>query len=167
MRTRTALGGLRRRDEEHVYSPVDGLVGGLIGGILMGMVTMLLFVLLGKGFWLPMKLIATLLLGADAVATPGFAMMPVLVGMLIHMALSMMFGAAMTWLGRYLPGEVLVRAIVLSLVLWAVTDFLVLPLLDQTFDRGMPSWVFAVGHLMYGIGLGGYLLARGRRATAV
>lgn len=90
---------------------------------------------------------------------------PVLVGMLIHMALSMMFGVAMVWLGRHLPVQVVVRAVVLSLVLWAATNFLVLPIVDQTFYDRFPAWSFAIGHLMYGLGLGGYLASQGERAA--
>ncbi len=155
---------VRRR--EHGYSLVDGLIGGLIGGALMGMLTMMLFWLMGLGFWMPLKLIATLVMGPDAAASRGFEMMPVLVGMMIHMVLSMMSGAAMVWLGRHLPGQVIVRAIVLSLLLWLVADFIVLPIIDPTFDRGMPEWIFAVAHVMYAVGLAGYMTARGKRATA-
>ncbi len=54
----------------------------------------------------------------------------------------------------------------MSLVLWPIANFIVLPPIDLTFDRGMPEWVFAVAHVMSGAGLGGYLLARGKRATA-
>jgi hypothetical protein len=163
--TRTRDYSVTASPRRPVYSLGEGAIGGLVGGVLMGMGTMLLFWVLGQGFWLPMKLIATLLMDASAVDDPGFELGPVLVGMMIHLALSMMFGAAMVWLGRYLPGEALVRAMVMSLVLWLVADFIVMPLIAPTFDRLMPEWIFALSHVLYGAGLGGYLLARGKRAT--
>ncbi len=155
---------VRRR--ARAYSLPDGAIGGLIAGAAMGMLTMLLFWLMGLGFWMPLKLIATLLLRPDAAGSRGFEMMPVLIGMMIHMALSMMFGAVMIWLGRHLPGQVMVRAVVISLLLWAIADFLVLPLVDPTFDRGMPEWIFAVAHLMYGVAFAAYLMACGKRAMS-
>lgn len=157
---------IRVRRKEHEYDLLDGLIGGMIGGVLIGLLTMMLFWLVGLGFWMPLKLIATLLMGPEAVASRGFEMMPVLVGMVIHMVLSMTFGAVMVWLGRYLPGQVMVRAIALSLLLWVIADFMVLPVIAPTFDRGMPEWIFAVAHVIYAIGLAACLMTRGRRAAA-
>ena len=148
-----------RNEPERTFNPLDGIVGGLIGGILMGMVSMLIFWFRDLGFWYPLRLIATLVRWPDAGAARGFELGPVLVGIVIHMALSMMFGVALVWIGRRLPGQVIVRAVVLSLVLWGITNFIALPLVDQTFYDRFPAWIFAIGHMMYGLGLGGYLLS--------
>jgi uncharacterized membrane protein YagU involved in acid resistance len=115
-----------------MFTARDGVLGGLIGGILMGMTSMVLFWLRDLGSWYPLRLIATLVRWRNAVTERGFELAPVLVGMMIHMALSMMFGVGMVLVGRHLPGQVVVRAVVLSLILWAVTNYLVLPIIDQT-----------------------------------
>lgn len=88
------------------------------------------------------------------------------VGIIIHMALSMKFGVGLVWIGRGLPRQMDVRAVVLSLALWTVTNFIALPLVDQTFYNRSPTWIFAVGHVMYGIRLGGYLLSKRAHAAA-
>jgi hypothetical protein len=165
MSTRGYASGAATTEPGIRYTALDGVVGGLIGGVLMGMTSMVLFWLRDLGFWYPLRLIASLVRWPDAAAERGFEMGPVLVGMMIHMALSMMFGVAMVWLGRRLPGQVVVRAVVLSLVLWAATNFLVLPIIDQTFYDRFPAWIFAIGHLMYGLGLGGYLASQGERTA--
>ncbi len=157
--------GVRRSEPERTFNPLDGVMGGLIGGILMGMASMLIFWLRDLGFWYPLRLIATLVRWPDAAAERGFELGPVLVGIIIHMALSMMFGVALTWIGRRLPWQAVLRAVVLSLVLWVITNFIVLPLVDQTFYDQSPAWIFAIGHVMYGLGLGGYLLSQRARAA--
>lgn len=150
-------------EPENRYTVLDGIIGGAIGGILMGMASMLLFWLRDLGLWYPLRLIATLVRWPDAAAERGFDLGPVLVGLIIHMALSMMFGVAMVLIGRRLPGQVIIRSVVLSLVLWLATNFIALPLVDQIFYDQFPAWIFGVGHVMYGLGLGGYLMAQGAR----
>ncbi len=148
------------------YSLADGVIGGIIGGALMGMVSMVLFPMLGiGGFWQPMNLIAALF-NQEWGLIGGFAPLPSMLGMMVHLMMSAGLGALFAWTaGDAGRGKVVLRAVIVSLVLWAVIDFLLLPLVNPVMTQVFPAWLFALVHVMYGLGLGGYLAARGRRAT--
>lgn len=154
-------------DQRPMYSPADGAIGGLIGGILQGMFTMLLFVLLGiGGFWQPMNLIAALF-NQQWGAIQGFEMLPVLLGMMIHLMFTAMLGAIFAWgLASRVPDNVVLKAVIASLVVWVVADYLVLPIINPIMTRTIPDWLFAAAHVMFALGLGGYLAWRGRWAAA-
>lgn len=99
----------------------------------------------------------------------GFALVPVLVGMMVHMMLSGGLGAMFAWTSSRMrggTGGLILRAVVASLVVWLVADFLILPLINPIMTRVFPDWLFAVVHVVYGLGPGGYLAVRGRRAAA-
>lgn len=151
------------RREWRTYSPVDSAIGGVVGGVLMGMVSMVLFPLLGiGGFWQPMNLIAALF-NQEWGRIQGFAMLPSLVGMMVHLINSAVLGALFAWTASRTGGGVVGKAIVASVVLWVLADFVALPIVNPIMTRVLPEWLFALVHLMYGLGLGGYLSARGRR----
>lgn len=134
-----------------------GVIGGLIGAILMGMVSMILFPLLGIGsFWQPMNLIAAVFNQAWG-SFPGFGLTPSIVGMVVHMMMSAVLGLIFVAIASRLSANLILEAVIYSLVVWVVADFLVLPTLDPTMARTFPAWLFALVHVMYGLGLGGYL----------
>ena len=164
------IGEFLMRNIEHArhrYSPADGPVGGIIGGVIMGMFSMVLFPLLGiGGFWQPMNLIAALFEQSWG-RIPGFEMLPVLVGMMIHLMMSVALGALFAWtVSKTGGGNVVLAAIVASLLVWVVTDFLLLPIVNPIMTQLFPEWLFALDHMLYGLGLGGYLATRGRRELA-
>ncbi len=135
---------------------VQAALGGLIGGMLMGMASMMLFPLLGYGgFWQPINLIAAVV-NRSWGDTGDFEAAPVLTEMMIHMAMSLMLGVTFAWVvGRSHGFNV--WAVAASLAVWAVAHFAVLPFLDPIMARRFPYWLFAMGHALYGLGLGGYL----------
>lgn len=165
MNTRRYATGTTSTESRHAYTALDGVVGGLIGGVLMGMTSMLLFWIRDLGFWYPLRLIATLVRWPDAATERGFEMGPVVVGLIIHMMLSVIFGVGIAAIASRVSWPVVALAILLSLVIWVMMDFLLQPVIADTFDDRFPAWIFGVGHLMYGLGLGGYLSARSDRTT--
>lgn len=151
--------------DEHGYSSRDGAIGGIAGGVLMGMFSMVAFPLLGiGGFWQPMNLIAAVFNQEWGTVT-GFRMLPVVLGMMIHLMMSAALGALFAWAAARRPGKLLLKAIAAALVIWILSDFLVLPFLDPILTRVFPEWLFALVHVMFGLGLGGYLAWRGRQAV--
>jgi hypothetical protein len=146
------------------YRILDGLTGGIIGGVLMGMVSMVLFPLLAiGGFWQPMNLISGVISqGWGLIA--GFSPMPVLIGMMLHLTLSAVLGGIFAWIASRTVGNAVLKAVVASLLIWAVAGFLVLPWVNPIMSMIFPQWLFALAHVMYGLGLGFYLAWRGRQA---
>lgn len=143
----------------------DGVAGGVCGGVLMGTFSMILFPLLGVGgFWQPMNLIAAVF-NQDWGSIKGFAMVPVLVGMMVHLMTSAALGMLFAWVAGRRRGTVLLRAVSAALVIWLVSDFLVLPIIDPVLTRVYPEWLFALAHVMFGLGLGAYLRLRGGRLS--
>ncbi len=147
------------------YSIGDGAIGGLIGGMLMGMVSMVLFPMLELGgFWQPMNLIAALF-NQEWGRIAGFALLPSMIGMMVHLMMSAGLGAVFAWTASRTGGNLVVKAVLASLVVWALMDFLVLPIVNPIMDEVFVEWLFALVHVVYGVGLGGYLMARGRQSA--
>src|SRR5262245_50986885 len=72
---------------------LGGALAGLAGGLAMVPVAALISFGQSQNIWLEAKEIAVVLLGPQAAAQPGFAALPILVGTLIHLAISMLLGA--------------------------------------------------------------------------
>jgi hypothetical protein len=146
---------------------LDGIIGGLVRPVLMGMVAMVLFPLFGIGsFWQPLNLIAALF-NQGRGTNPFFGGSSIL-GLALHMMVAAILGLIFAWSSRTrAAGGMLVGwAIVWGLVVWVVAQFFGVPLLDPVIARTFPAWLFAVGHVMYGVGLGGYLAWRWSRAPS-
>lgn len=139
---------------------LQGIVGGIIGAVLMGMLSMILFPLLGiGGFFQPMNLIGAVFNQSWEMVS-GFALGPSVVGIIVHMMMSMIVGVIGSYLSRALHLDYpLIWAVVYALIIWAIAELVILPLVDPILARLFPAWLFALAHIMYGIGLGGYLLS--------
>lgn len=132
-----------------------GALAGMAGGMVMAMWSMIVFWLAGKGFWSPLNLIAhTVWHGAPLGAA--FSGGAVVAGLVIHMMVSMIAGMAFA-VGIRRAGGLGASAATLTatgmafgLVVWAVAQYGIWPVLDQAAANGMTPWVFALGHLMFG-----------------
>ncbi len=138
---------------EAVYA---GLMAGIIAGIAMAMVSMTMSMMMGAGFWMPVKKISVTLLGQSAVQDAGFQRMPVMVGMMIHFMTAMVFGAIFAlWGGRWSYGPAIGWGIAYGLTIWVVMQFLVLPIVNPVMAQ-MPYLQFAMLHMIFGGTLGIY-----------
>jgi hypothetical protein len=141
---------------------VAGAIAGLIGGVAMAMVMMIVTALAGMGFLAPLYAIAATFNRSWAM-TKGFDLAPLLVGLMLHMINSALFGLLFTLLLRglfpralALPAAAAVAGMAWGLILLVVNQFIVLPLADPplvTATSGIFGW-WLVGHLMYGVVLG-------------
>lgn len=138
-----------------------GLLAGLIGGIVMAMFMMMVTALTGMGFLAPLYAIAATFNHAWAM-TKGFDLTPILVGLMLHMVNSAVFGLIFALLvARLLPRALALPAatmagMVWGLILLAVNQLIVLPSVDAPMVAATSSifgW-WLVGHLMYGVVLG-------------
>ncbi|GAA3727964.1 hypothetical protein GCM10022205_10880 [Spinactinospora alkalitolerans] len=113
---------------------------------------MIVFWLLGEGFWTPLNLIAhTFWRSVPTDAT--FSVTGLVLGLIVHMMVSMLFGlviaAAAGRLRMSLPLLVVAGA-VFMLIVWVIMQLGVWRVIDPVAAREFTPWVFAVGHVMYG-----------------
>jgi hypothetical protein len=133
-----------------------GIIGGVIAGIAMAMVAMVWTLLAGQGFWRPMDMIASILLGREAISG-GFQMFPELVGMAIHMVLSAIFGlvfAAVVANTSWSSGVVVGVGLAYGLLLWIVNVLIIDAALIPAGLSLAPAPLMIVVHLVYGLVLG-------------
>ena len=145
---------------------VQGVIGGAIAGIVFSIFEM------GWGYLqggvematMPLRMIAAIALGPSAM-DPSFALVTAAIaGVTVHMALSMIYGAAFAVGVRALApeagaGALLVAAIALGLALWVVNFYAIGPAAGWTwFAEKTDPVVQAVAHgAFFGIPLGLYL----------
>lgn len=128
-----------------------GLLAGLIAGIVMALVAMGRSASAGMSFWLPMQLIAGWFYGVDALIGGGWV---VLVGIVIHLAVSAGYGLVFGLIAARIPAAGSFWAgIAYSVTIWVLMTYLVVPGLDPTMAQRVAlvpaGWWFGY-HLFYG-----------------
>jgi len=146
MADRTSLLAHKRKSIGDVA--VDGLFAGMTAGLAMAATLLLLGVVSGTGV---AETLGRFDPGADGSA---------LVGALLHLAVSGLYGALFALIYHPLRGRlpVLVRpgwpvGVAYGLTLWLAAQFLLLPDLNAGLS-GIAPWQFALAHLVYGALLG-------------
>lgn len=157
-----------------------GVIGGMAGGLGMAMWMMIKAATAGQGFWTPLSLCMAsfvyrgwaknmmdemmMMQQQGKVMQPGFEGIHGLVGIVLHMAVSMMFGvifAAVLSAGlgqRFGAAGTVVAGLVCGVVIWLVMEYAVLPAINSLMANNIKdmvgTWVFFVAHLMFGLILG-------------
>lgn len=133
-----------------------GAVAGMIGGAVMAMFSMIAMWLDGSGFWAPLNLIAHTA-WSEAPLDATFSGAAVAIGLLIHMAVSMMVGATIALAFARVP---LLRrtsitaslsGMMIGLVVWVVAQYVLWPLASEAAAQAFTPWIFAVAHAMFGV----------------
>ena len=129
----------------------QGMAAGMVGGIVMGMWSMLVLATIGAGFWQPLDLIAHTV-WRDAPLDGSFNAGALVLGMTMHMMTSAMLGVVIAVAAQRLRGAVMLAAgMGVGLSVWLVNQYVVWPAIDSAAADRFTPWVFAVGHLMYGM----------------
>ena len=128
-----------------------GAIAGMIGGAVMAMWSMVVLAATGAGFWQPLDLIAhTVWRGAPLNGT--FSAGALVLGMAIHMMTSAMLGVVIAGAAQRLRSVgALAAGMGVGLSVWLVNQYAVWPLIDSASADRFTPWVFAVGHVMYGV----------------
>ncbi len=125
----------------------DGVYAGLVASVAMGAVAMMLTALAGLGFFAPLRLIASVLLGGAAMTGAG----GIVLGLLLHTTTAAAFGLFYALLfGR---SNTLATGAVYGLALWVLATVAAVPLMAAP----MPPLAFALAHLAYGLALAAWL----------
>lgn len=134
------------------------ILAGLVSSVAMVMMEMIYEGLFGVGFWsAPVFIAATILRELQAVAVPvGFALVPVILGMMGHMMNSVVLALVFVALFRRFLTSSMKGAIIgalYALGIFFVMWFMVLPLIDPVMLKLNPI-VFALSHMLWGIVVG-------------
>lgn len=128
-----------------------GLMAGLIAGAVMALVAMFRALILGLGFWLPMKLVGATFYGVSALIGGGGV---VDVGIVIHLVVSgvagMIFG--LLFGNRLHKASGLAVGIFYGMAIWVLNTWVVLPWLDvvmQQREMAGLGWWWTL-HVIYG-----------------
>lgn len=155
----------RRHAAHRTVAWQHGITGGLIGGGLMGLFLAITMALTGDGFLRPFELIGSIWYGA---LTTGATV--IVLGLLTHFAVAAVLGALWAYGLSYIKIEPLAAGLVFGAALWAIMQYLVLPLVGSFFlgeasdyqkfyfgaESGFALWMTLAAYLIFGISLGAY-----------
>jgi uncharacterized protein DUF6789 len=133
---------------------LGGALAGLVGGAAMTGVGGLLAEAYGYDGWFQLKVIASMVLGPSAIGPAGFAALPVLVGLVLHLAVAALLGAIFGIVTRRilrLPSDVgmpAVSGLVFGLMLWLAAYLVVPAIAPQLMAIYAPA--FIIQHIVYG-----------------
>ena len=144
---------------------ITGAIAGVVSGAIFAMAAMIYAVISGPGFWAPLRMIATTLgfdMGTD------FAFGAVIVGLILHMMLSAMYGVGFAVIfGGLRRGSAALVGGGFGLALYIV-NFEGFAHLSRfsAFRMMAGNWFEIVDHIMFGMILGALvvgMLSRSRR----
>ncbi|MBI4424654.1 MAG: hypothetical protein HY554_13055 [Elusimicrobia bacterium] len=145
---------LRERQDERSGIVLGGVFSGVFAGIVMALFATTASWALGNGFWTPVKEIACVAYGVDALVAGASA---ILAGVLIHLTIASCWGMLFAALLPRGSGAwtALWTGVLYSIGVWALMTYGVLPWGNevQSARAGMmPDWFF-YSHLVYGASL--------------
>ena len=144
-----------------VYPYTAGVIGGALGGLVMIAVAAVYGLSSGRGLWLPVNLIGATLV-RDLQVAPleqlfAFNAAALLVGLVLHMAMSIGLGLIFAMLLPTLPGSPLLWALIIGPLLWTLASVLILPLLNPVMALYVDHTSFLGAHVVYSLVLGGWI----------
>lgn len=156
------------------HAPVDigrwakrGAIGGVIAGIVLAMFSMTMAAVLSgaDAFFMPLRMIGAIVLGMKAL-DPGYSLLTAgVVGLMVHMMLSIVFGIIFAALVASIPGLanssplLLVAASVYGFALWIVNFYVIAPAASWSWfpDKTNVAVQFVAHTIMFGTVLGLFL----------
>ncbi len=159
MNIETSVNGLDAGTRSGAQVELSGVLAGLIGGVMMAIIGAALALAIGDDLWKAPKLISTFVVNPDTATAPGFLAGPVIIGSLIHLALSALFGVGFgvlttrIWNMPLGYGAPMVLGFVYGLAIWLIAYFVVLPLVNLlVLEIYAPA--FLIQNLTYGLTTG-------------
>lgn len=147
-----------QRVPTHVYPYATGISGGLLGGLAMILVALIYGIVSGRGVWLPVNLVAAILLrglqSASMDTLMAFSLPGLVLGLLVHLVMCMGLGLVFAALLPTLPGSPVLWAFIIGPILWAGAIFAGLPLVNPVMAQYVDWLSFAVANIVYCLVLG-------------
>lgn len=138
---------------------LGGATAGFLAGAVMVLLSPILSLLAGISIWLPPRLIAATFLGSSAIEETGFAIGPVLMGLVIHMITSVVLGiifGIVTHRVLHLTtdfGLPIYAGLAYGLIVFFVAQFIILPLVNPSLAEFTVT-PFMAQNVIYGLCLG-------------
>lgn len=143
---------------------IFGAIAGMIGGVLMAMFTMIATATyLHMGFFTPMYAMVAPLVGRQTLMTSMtdgvfyFALGPAVLGLVIHMMWSALWGIIFGLIARglHLSGAAaVISGLIYGVVAMLIMAYIVVPIVGAPNLLQMVGWSFVISHLLYGLPLG-------------
>lgn len=143
---------------------IFGAIAGMIGGVLMAMFTMIATATyLHMGFFTPMYAMVAPLVGRQTLITSMtdgvfyFALGPAVLGLVIHMMWSALWGIIFGLIARglHLSGAAaVISGLIYGVVAMLIMAYIVVPIVGAPNLLQMVGWSFVISHLLYGLPLG-------------
>lgn len=144
-----------------------GLISGVVAGIVFVVFEMIVAAIMGNGLFAPLRMIGAIALGQSVLMASSPLLVPVIVGAVVHMMLSAIYGMVFAAAAHYITmlrrntASLLTATTVFGLALWVVNFHVFSPLLFPWFGASPPT-VGVIAHTFsYGTMLGVLLLVFG------
>lgn len=141
-----------------------GVIGGVVAGIFFALAATVLALLVGEPFWGQIRLIAGIVLGGGVLAPDYPLVQAIVVGTLLHLALSALYGVIFVYLLartgqlRSATGLLLFFGWDYGLMLWLVNYLVLAVLIFPPLTVPNQLWIGFVAHtFFYGTSLAAYL----------
>lgn len=145
---------------------LHGVIGGIIAGIVFAMFEMVVAMMMGDSFFAPLRMIGSMVLGTEALMPTYPLLTAAMVGLIVHMILSAIYGAIFVYLLAYTDqlvgstGLLLLYGSLFGLALWIVNFLIIAPFVWPQFTMVDQFWMGFVAHtFFFGTVLGGYVAA--------
>ena len=137
------------------------ILGGVVGSVVMAMWAMMIAAGMGMGAWAPVQLIAIVWYGPAAMMHLSGGV--IVAGLVTHMMMGAMLGIILALAFRIISAIAsgrarLVWGIGYGIIVWILSQFVILPGVDPMMASHMPPWAFAMGHMMFGLVAAAFLL---------
>jgi len=145
---------------------MTGIVWGVVSGIVFAMFEMIMAAILGDGFFMPLRMIGAIVLGKDALMSSYSLAGAAVVGLIIHMMLSAMYGLVFgALIGsvsalRSSRAITVVTATVFGFALWIVNFSLITTVAFDWFKMSNQTVQFFAHTFFFGSLLGLLFAAR-------
>ncbi|MBI2953735.1 MAG: hypothetical protein HYY30_05435 [Chloroflexi bacterium] len=145
---------------------LHGVVGGIIAGLVFALFEMVVAMVMGISFFDPLRLIGSMVLGVEALDPTYPLATAAIVGAVIHLILSAIYGVIFVYLLAYTSqltsstGLLLLYGSLFGLALWIVNFLIIAPFVWPQFTMVDQFWMGFVAHtFFFGTVLGGYFAA--------
>jgi len=144
-----------------VYPYKAGVIGGAMGGLVMIGIAAIYGLSSGHGLWLPVNLIGATVVRDLQVASldqlSAFNAAALLMGLVLHMVMSIGLGLIFAMLLPTLPGSPVLWALLIGPLLWALASVLILPFLNPVMAEYVDHTSFFGAHVIYSLVLGWWI----------
>ena len=157
---------------------IIGAITGMIGGAIMAMFSMIATATyLGMGFFTPMYVIASPLIGQQVLMTSlhqglfYFALGPALLGLIVHMMWAALYGMifGLIAFGAHLKGVVaVISGLIYGVLVMLFMSFVIASIVGAPNMLNLLGWsTWTIGHLLFGLVLGLWPVLRPQDFTSL